>query len=352
MGPLVKRSSGEFMSGGPTTYNELENEFVDAATDPAVKGILVAIDSPGGESVGALELSDLIYSQRGSKPIYAVADGDAFSAAYAVASAAEKVYVLPSGGVGSVGVFMMHLDQSGFNATMGVKPTYIFAGAHKVDGNPHAPLTDEARATFQGEVDRIYRDFSATVARNRGMDKKAVRATEAGLYFGRNGVDIGFADEVGGIAEAVTGLRAVIAAPKNLGKATALPRKDGNKMEDVQEAVVMVAAVPEVVLAPAIDVGAIESAMLAYAADVTDFCTLAGMPGRAAAYIRTRASIESVRTELQTARAAADAEAQINSHVLPEAGAETSAPGQARSMSESPIVMAAQRLADAGKERK
>ncbi len=220
IGPLVKRNSGEFLSGGPTTYTDIEAEFTDAASDANVSGILLLVDSPGGEFSGALELSKLIYSRRGSKPVIAAVDGDAFSAGYALASAASEIFLAPSGGVGSVGVWMMHVDWSGANEKAGIKPTYMSAGARKLDGNPDAPLSPEAKQVFQDLVDGAYQMFVAGVARNRGMPEAAVRATEAGLFFGEpkdglpTAVDVGFADQVGSVADAMAALRTRVAASR------------------------------------------------------------------------------------------------------------------------------------------
>lgn len=361
MGPLVKRASGEFMSGGPTTYGEIENEFMDAARDPEIKGILFQIDSPGGETVGAFELSDLIYSQRGSKPIYAVADGDAFSAAYALASAADRLYVAKSGGVGSVGVWMMHVDQSAMNAQKGLKPTYLFAGARKIDGNPHEPLTAEAREVFQGEVDRMYQMFVETVARNRGMKVGAVKKTEAGLYFGQDSVAIGFGDQVGTVTDAMTDLRAAIARPFTSSRVTAsaaAPKK-GAFMENEKPADAVTASTTGIDVVAnvrtmtllAVDAGTVRAEALAYAAEVIDMCALAGMPALAAGHIRAGHGIEQVRGDLLLARASQDAETEIHSHVLPETSASSGWKAGTVAPEQSAIVKAAERLAAARKEQ-
>lgn len=361
LGPLVKRQSGEFLSGGPTTYGEIENEFMDAATDPAIRGILLVIDSPGGESVGAFELSDLIYSQRSEKPIYAVADGDAFSAAYALASAAERLYVTKSGGVGSVGVYLLHVDQSAFNAKLGVKPTYIFSGAKKVQGNAHEPLSDDARETFQTEVDRVYGMFVDTVARNRSMSTAAVRATEAGLFFGENGVGVGFADEIGTFADAMTALRAAIQNPGFSNRSAAragqristqeVPNMPPTQAEAKQDQQVEQKSPPaqggtaqpgeQANSAAEPSQPSERDSALAYAVEVVELCGLAGLPQMATEFIRAQTSVDDVRKQLQDARAGAIGGSEIQSHVLPETAAQ-SAP---RNLSESPIVRAAERLA-------
>jgi signal peptide peptidase SppA len=351
VGPLVKRASGEFLSGGPTTYGEVEMEIMDAITDPEIKGVLLAVDSPGGESVGAFELSDLIFSQRSSKPIFAAADGDAFSAAYALASAADQLYVTKSGGVGSVGVWMAHVDQSGFNKQKGLKPTFLFAGARKLDGNPHEPLTDDARETFQAEIDRIYSMFVETVARNRAMSMKSVKQTEAGLYFGQSGVDIGFADQVGTLSDALAGLRAAIARPAKSSSVVAsaaspIPTKEVSKMEpDVKADAPLTTAEPK---APDVTVAVSvvdAQSILDQAAEIAELCGLAGQPKMAAAFIRAGKPLADVRAELLKARADQDAATEIHSQVPLGSNADTGRGAPTANPNDSPVVQAAERLA-------
>lgn len=362
-GPLVKRVSGEFLSGGPTTYAEIEAEIMDAATDPAVAGLLLVVDSPGGESIGVMELSDLIYSARSAKPVYAAADGYAFSAAFTLASAAERLFVAESGGVGSVGVWMMHLDWSAQNEMIGVKPTYIFAGAHKIDGNPDQPLADEARQEFQAEIDRIYDMFAGRVARNRGMSIEAVKATEAALYFGPNAVAIGFADQVGTVADALAALRAKVQSPKSQ---LSGPRSDsqagGIEMAETQgankiDAEFIAEEIAGTTVAPAQSPAELrqESAALVEtaaelreeaaallqesAAEIAELCALAQRPQDAAEFIRTARPLDQVRSELQARRVLEDAGARITGVTLPETGSECCRP------EDSPVVKAAEAIA-------
>ncbi|MBD0392133.1 S49 family peptidase, partial [Wolbachia endosymbiont of Pentalonia nigronervosa] len=133
---------------------------------------------------------------RAQKKIIAIANDDAYSAAYAIASSAEKVFVSRTSGVGSIGVIASHIDQSGFNEKQGIKYTTIFAGSRKNDLNPHEPVTSESLENLQNEVNRLYEMFSQLIARNRNLSVEAIKNTEAGLYFGENAIEIGLIDEV------------------------------------------------------------------------------------------------------------------------------------------------------------
>lgn len=138
------------------------------AADPSIKVIILDIDSPGGTVSGVEELAREIHAAREHKPIVAVANSMAASAAYWLASQASDVVVTPTGQVGSIGVYAGHADYSQAFEKMGIKVTLVHAGRYKVEGNPFQPLDDEARAELQRSVDEYYRMFVSAVERGRG----------------------------------------------------------------------------------------------------------------------------------------------------------------------------------------
>ena len=211
-GVLTKAESWVSALSGCSSYAQIGGYLQDAVNDAGVRAILLQVDSPGGETTGCLELSDYIYSIRGAKPIYAVADDFAFSAAYALTSAADKIFVTRMGAVGSVGVVVLHTEDSKFNDEQGFKYTYIFKGDKKVDGNPHEPLSERAEKDIQSEIDRQYDQFVATVARNRKADAEKIIATQAGVYWSENAVPL-LADEVGTLGDAMNALRQLLGEP-------------------------------------------------------------------------------------------------------------------------------------------
>jgi ClpP class serine protease len=177
-------------------YDCIAAEFTEALALTAVPEIILWLDSPGGEAAGAFDLADLIFEARGTKPITAIVDDRALSAAYLLASAADRVLVTRTGSVGSIGCLTSHLDVSGALKRAGLKVTEIAAGAHKRDFSPFAPLSDGARAAAEAEVTRLAALFTETVARNRGLPAKAVRDQEAATFHGEIGVAAGLADDV------------------------------------------------------------------------------------------------------------------------------------------------------------
>lgn len=172
---------------------------VKAAMDNRqVGGIVLDIDSPGGSSYGLQEFADELYSMRGKKPLWAIANPLSASAAYWAGTAVDKLAIVPSGDVGSVGVWSMHVDYSKALDNEGVKPTFVYAGKYKVEGNPYEPLTEEAREEMQRSVDETYSQFVETLARNRNTSTAKVLANfgEGRLLSAKRAVESGMVDRI------------------------------------------------------------------------------------------------------------------------------------------------------------
>lgn len=195
-GTLVHRAHGLAALSGMTSYSNIRSQFNDALNNPDVDSILLEIDSPGGEVAGVFDLVDTIYSARGTKPMVAMINERGYSAAYAIASAAGTIYLSRTAGVGSIGVIMLHVDRSEANKKAGLTYTPIYAGERKIDGSPHAPLSEAARKAAQATVTDMYDLFVSTTARNLGMSETIIRNTQAGTYHGQSAVDIGLAHAV------------------------------------------------------------------------------------------------------------------------------------------------------------
>lgn len=189
--------------GYVTGYNFIRSQLNAAIADDDVKAIVFDCNSYGGEVAGCFELVDDIFEARAKKPSMAMVDSNSYSACYAVASAAGKVVVTPTGGAGSVGVVAMHISFEEALKEWGLKVSFIYAGAHKVDGNPYEDLPDDVRADIQRGVDKSYERFVSVVARNRGLDAKAVRDTEARVFRAEEALSLGLIDAVESPAKAV-----------------------------------------------------------------------------------------------------------------------------------------------------
>lgn len=195
-GTLVQKLGSLRPFSGMTGYDSIRLALFNALADPEVRAIVFDVDSPGGEVAGCFDLADLIYSRRGEKPMWAILAEHAYSAAYAIASAADVVTIPRTGGAGSVGCIMLHMDFSRALDEAGIKVTLIKHGDRKYEGNEFEPLSKEAFAHAQAQIDATGEIFVETVARNRGIKASAVRATQALTYQGPEALTVSFADAV------------------------------------------------------------------------------------------------------------------------------------------------------------
>ena len=203
-GTLINRFGGSW--GFVTGYNFIRSQTLAAKEDPDVKAVIYDVNSNGGEVAGCQETAEVIASLRGVKPSMAYADSRAYSAAYWTGSAAEKLVVTPSGGVGSIGAMCMHVDVSQALESFGVKVTLLHAGEHKVDGNPFEPLNDDTKEAMQSSLDAARADFAQSVATNRGLSLETVMGTEARCYDAKEAQDLGLVDGIAHPSQAVSQL--------------------------------------------------------------------------------------------------------------------------------------------------
>jgi signal peptide peptidase SppA len=199
MGTMAQRVSGFARASGGASTESIGADFDAAMKNPDVGAIVLHVDSPGGSVAGVPELAAKIRAARGQgKRIVAVADSLMASAAYWVASAADEVVASPSSVVGSIGVFSVHTDATAAHEKVGLKRTVIRAGRYKAEGNMFEPLSDEARAAMQAQVNELYDGFVADVAAHRGTTPDAVRAGygEGRVVSAKQAVAQGLADRV------------------------------------------------------------------------------------------------------------------------------------------------------------
>ena len=338
-GTLVRRTSGIEAESGLASYTGIAAQLDAALASPEIAAILLDIDSPGGESGGVFDLADRIRAASEVKPVWAVANDMAFSAAYALASAATRVFVARTGGVGSIGVIAMHVDQSVKDAQDGVRYTAVFAGERKNDLNPHEPISNEAHAVLKAEVVRIYDLFVETVARHRGLDADAVRATEAGLFFGPDAVATGLADAVGSLDDALTQLtQSLSPLPTQVATASQAGFLRNHQMESSMNDRTDPAASDRPLADPAgshPQPSATATALsVADAVEIAQTCTLAGRTDLIAGFLEAQSSPAKVRSQLLAAQA--EASPEITSRIAPDA---------ARPVASNPLIDAAKQIA-------
>jgi capsid assembly protease len=211
-GTLVQKLGTLRPYSGMSGYDGIRQNLLMALADPEVKAIFMDFDTPGGEVAGCFDLVDTIHRARGIKPIWGMANEMAYSAGMALISACDRVMVPRTGGEGSVGVVVLHMDWSAAIDEAGLKVTIITYGGLKAEGNPYQRLSKEAKGRIQNDINTMGELFVETVARNRNLSPDAVRDTQAACYLGGRCVEVGFADAVMPADEALLELVEAVAS--------------------------------------------------------------------------------------------------------------------------------------------
>lgn len=208
IGTLVHRAINANPASGLISYEAIAADFKTAVSAQEVKTIVLDIDSNGGEMNGLFDLVEIL-NAKNDKPVIAFINETATSAAYLIASTADKIIMPSTGAAGCIGVIALHVDQSQHDANEGLKFTSITSSARKLDGDPHQPLSKQARETIQTEVDRVAELLFETVAANRpGLTIQALRDLEGAVVFGNEARDRGFVDQIDAVSTVMHQLQA------------------------------------------------------------------------------------------------------------------------------------------------
>ncbi len=207
-GMLVQKSGYVRPISGLTGYDGVRANFLGALADEGVRAIVLDLNSGGGEVSGCFDLADTIYACRGIKPIWAICGDSAYSAAYALASACDRITVPRTGGVGSVGIITMLVDMSQAISKAGLAVHFVHTGERKAETMRAETqgVSPDLLGRLQADIDTVGQLFFDTVARNRSLSTDAVRDMQGGYYLGIEGVRAGLADAVMAPDEAIEAL--------------------------------------------------------------------------------------------------------------------------------------------------
>lgn len=213
-GTLVHKSGWIGAYSGMVGYDGLATQLREAMDDSAVKAIWFDIDSPGGEVAGCFDFVDEIFAcnrANGGKPIWSCINEQATSAAYAIASASDKIFMPRTGITGSIGVYLLFVDETDALSKEGLKVEFIRSGRNKARESGLEPLADDRRAKLQARVDAQRDLFARTVARNRAISIKSVMDTEGDWFGAQEALSTGLIDGVMSQVEAFAKLQRSLA---------------------------------------------------------------------------------------------------------------------------------------------
>lgn len=198
-GSLTSRNRPYNRYMGVVSYDEIRNAVFAAVDDPEVRGIVLNMDTPGGQASGVSELSDFLSEvNEGIKPIYTYAGTTMASGGYWLGSVGREIYASKLATVGSIGVITVHASYEKQLKDEGIEVTVLRAGEFKALGSPYEKLDDKARSQIESQMNTIYDVFLQTVAENRGTSVKALKETaaEGRVFVGNESVTVGLVDHI------------------------------------------------------------------------------------------------------------------------------------------------------------
>lgn len=207
-GPIISRAGMFERMSGMTSPQDFAKAVRAAAIDSEVSQIILDIDSPGGTVSGTHDAAMAVREAAAAKPVTAVANDMAASAAYYIASQATSIVALPSAVIGSIGVIMAHKDITAAEQAIGIKTTVLRTGPRKAIGRSDESLTDETRSELQSHLESHFQVFLQAVADGRGLTPEEVRERygDGNVFVGAEALEAGLVDELGTLSDTIAGL--------------------------------------------------------------------------------------------------------------------------------------------------
>lgn len=203
----ISQEGGGLLSFGPATSSRAVVGWLRRAQkDPAVKAVILELNTPGGSVVASAQIHEAVsHLRRAGKPVVALLTEVAASGGYYVATAADRIVADPSTLTGSIGVIVVLPNLQEFNRRLGLRTVVFKSGRFKDMGNPDRPVTPEEAALFQALVHEAYERFVHVVVQGRRMDRpRVLRLADGRVYTGAQAHRLGLVDILGSFNDAVS----------------------------------------------------------------------------------------------------------------------------------------------------
>ncbi len=182
---------------------EVVEKLYKFSNDSNVKGIILKVNSPGGAIAPSQDIYNTVLELKAKKPIFAVMDSMAASGGYYVSAPCTKIFAQKGTLTASIGVISQFTNLKSLIDWFGVKIEVIKSGKLKDFGSSFRDMTDEERAYWTNQSDRLHKVFIDDIARVRPIDKaQLISIADGRVLSGVEAKDVKLIDDFGGIYEA------------------------------------------------------------------------------------------------------------------------------------------------------
>lgn len=216
VGRIVRGKSRRTPLGGVLMGSDsVASAFRAAVEDDAVRAVVFRIDSPGGSYVASDTIRrEVVRAREAGKPVVVSMSGAAASGGYYVAAPADRIIAQPGTVTGSIGVLGGKMVTSGLWKKLGVRWAGLSTHENADLWSRTSSYSEAQWKGLQKRLDAIYEDFLARVSEGRGMDREDVREAAKGrVWTGRDALERGLVDELGGFPEAVRAAKRAAGIP-------------------------------------------------------------------------------------------------------------------------------------------
>jgi signal peptide peptidase SppA len=204
-GIIDARDSWMLQMFGGTALDSLMEAVDICMNEPRVGGIVFDFNTPGGSACGVKVAADMIAKCRADKPMVSCVRYQMASAGYYLGSATSRIIAEPGSTAGSIGVLIEHQEESKMLDKMGITTTILRVPEYKAEGISSEPLSEAAKTAMMGRISQIYDDFTADVARYRGVTQASVQASygQGRVLSARDALAAGMVDKIGTFNEII-----------------------------------------------------------------------------------------------------------------------------------------------------
>ena len=180
----------------------------EVENDASIQGVIMRIDSPGGDAVASDDILHEAKNLSKKKPLVISMGDTAASGGYYVAVTGDPIIAYPNTLTGSIGVIFAKFTLHGLFDKVGVDEQLLTRGRYADIESAYTPLNDAARQKLSGQIDSFYRAFVSRVAEGRKKPFDQIESLAQGrVWVGAQAKDNGLVDQLGGLDRAVEVLK-------------------------------------------------------------------------------------------------------------------------------------------------
>jgi protease-4 len=179
-----------------------------AENDSSIRGVILRVDSPGGDGVASDDILHEAKNLSKKKPLV-ISMGDlAASGGYFISVTGDPIIAYPNTLTGSIGVIFARFNLHGLYDKIGLNKQLLTRGRYADIDSEYAPLSNEARQKIAGQIDGFYKGFVSRVADGRRKNYDQIEPLAQGrVWLGAQAKQNGLVDELGGLDRAVELIR-------------------------------------------------------------------------------------------------------------------------------------------------